>query len=298
MKGWWCVAALGMLSLLPLQAQSDKYPDRLRSDVYFLAGDSLQGRAPGTAGARIAAEWIADRFESLKLHPVMDHTYFQPFIYQESGRDIPAENVLAQTNPGRPCRLMITAHYDHLGRGEQHSREVFPNRIHNGADDNASGTTMLLELANWYMQRDTLPAYNVLFVCFSGHESGLFGSEWFVRHPPFPLDSSMFVLNLDMVGRLDTTQKPPPLYFRAPGNSLWPTGLLPVSLDGLKVVVKKTDQPLDHTAFERLGIPAATFSTGIHDDYHRSTDDADRINYAGMEQVLQYVKHFILRLIH
>lgn len=298
MKGWWCVAVWGILLVQPLSAQSDKFPGNMYSDVYFLAGDSLQGRAPGTNGAQTAAQWIADRFESLKLQPAFDHTYFQPFIYQESGRNVSTENVLAQTNPGQPCRLIIAAHYDHLGRGEHHSREVFPNRIHNGADDNASGTAMLLELAKWCMTKDTLSDLNVLFVCFSGHESGLFGSSFFVEHPPFPLDSSLFVLNLDMVGRLDTTQKPPPLYFRIPEPSHWPSGLLPVSEEKLKVVVKKSDQALDHTAFERLGIPAATFSTGIHDDYHKSTDDADRINYAGMEQVLQYVKHFILELIH
>ncbi|MCA0236751.1 MAG: M28 family peptidase [Bacteroidetes bacterium] len=298
MKGWWCVAVWGILLVQPLSAQSDKFPGNMQSDVYFLAHDSLQGRAPDTDGARIAAQWIADRFQHLQLQPVFDHTYYQPFIYQESGRNIPTENVLAQTNPGRPCRLIIAAHYDHLGRGQHHSREVFPNRIHNGADDNASGTAMLLELAKWCMNTDSLSGYNVLFVCFSGHESGLFGSQLFVQYPPFLLDSSMFVLNLDMVGRLDTTQKPPPLYFRIPENSHWPTWMLPASQEGLNVVVKKTDQLLDHTAFERMGIPAATFSTGIHDDYHKSTDDAERINYAGMEQVLQYVKGFILKLIH
>ena len=297
MKGWWCAGMLGMAWLLPLQAQSDKYPGDMRSDVYFLANDSLQGRAPGTHGAQTAARWIAERFQNLKLQPAFDHTYYQPFIYQESGQQIGTENVLAQTNPNTPCRLIIAAHYDHLGFGEHHSREVFPNRIHNGADDNASGTAMLLELAKWYMKQDTLPGYNVLFVCFSGHEAGLFGSEFFVQHPPFPLDSSMFVLNFDMVGRLDTAQQMPPLYFRVPPESHWPSTMLPVSENGLKVVVKNAEYPLDHTAFERQNIPAATFSTGIHDDYHRSTDDADRINFTGMERILQYVKIFILELI-
>jgi len=292
MKGWMFGIFLAAPALpMPLSAQNDSLLlQGLKTDVFYLASDSLGGRAPGTEGAEKAARWIGTRFETLGLKPFLENTWIQPFTYSEEGRPVQAENLLAQTNPDKPCKLLITAHYDHLGLGNAHSREVFKNVIHNGADDNASGVAMLLALAEQYAKKEKELDYSVLFVCFSGHESGMFGSEYFVQHCGNKLDQAKYVLNLDMVGRLDDAQSPPPLYFRLPEGSLWENDLLPVDVDGLKVVVKNQEMPLDHTPFHKKGMLAATFSTGLHDDYHRSTDDAERINFTGMAQVFFLLK--------
>ena len=277
---------------MPLSAQNDSLLlQGLKTDVFYLASDSLGGRAPGTEGAEKAARWIGKRFETLGLKPFLENTCIQPFTYSEEGRPVQAENLLAQTNPSKPCKLLITAHYDHLGLGNAHSREVFKNVIHNGADDNASGVAMLLALAEQYVQQEKELDYSVLFVCFSGHESGLFGSEYFVQHCGNKLAPVQFVVNLDMVGRLDDAQSPPPLYFRLPEGSQWEKDLLPANAEKLKVVVKNQETPLDHTPFHNKGIRAGTFSTGLHDDYHRSTDDAEKINFTGMEQVFFLLKN-------
>jgi len=294
MKGWMFGIFLVCRAFpMPLSAQNDSLLlQGLKTDVFYLASDSLGGRAPGTEGAEMAARWIGKRFETLGLKPLFENTFIQPFTFSEEGKMIAAENLPAQTNPEKPCKLLISAHYDHLGLGSSHSREVFKNRIHNGADDNASGVAMLLALAERYMQKEKELDYSVLFVCFSGHEAGLFGADFLVQNLGDQLDQVAFVLNLDMVGRLDDAQMPPPLYFRLPEDSHWKTELLPVATEDLKIVVKTIETPLDHTPFHKKGIPAATFSTGLHADYHMSSDDADKINFAGMAQVFFFWKNF------
>jgi Zn-dependent M28 family amino/carboxypeptidase len=292
MKGWIYVFFLFVMLQWPVSAQRDSaLLESLKTDVFFLASDRLEGRAPDTEGGRMAADWIVKRFESIGLQPFIKNTYIQPFSYSEEGRTVHTDNLLAQTNPEKPCKLLITAHYDHLGFGNAHSREVFKNVIHNGADDNASGVALLLALAEWFVQKEKESDYGMLFVCFSGHESGLFGSEFFVQQLAPQLQEVQAVLDLDMVGRLDDAQSPAPLYFRLSEPSSWKEALLPVSTPSLKVVVKPSGAPLDHTAFQKIGLPAATFSTGLHADYHRSTDDAERINYEGMVQVFFLLKN-------
>lgn len=295
MKGWMFVIFLVCRAFpMPLSAQTDSLLlQGLKTDIFYLASDSLGGRAPGTEGAEMAARWIGKRFETLGLKPFIENTFIQPFTFSGEGKMIAAENLLAQTNPEKPCKLLISAHYDHLGLGSSHTREVFKNRIHNGADDNASGVAMLLALAERYMQKEKELDYSILFVCFSGHEAGLFGADFLVQNLGYQLDQVAFVLNLDMVGRLDDAQMPPPLYFRLPEGSHWKTELLPVATENLKIVVKTIETPLDHTPFHKKGIPAATFSTGLHADYHRASDDAEKINYAGMLRIFSFLENFV-----
>ena len=299
MKGW----VYGLLCVLGLivhniAAQSDsKLRQQLMSDVFYLASDSLEGRQPGTPGAEISAQWISNRFETLGLQPLTGDTYTQPFSYSENGNSVNAKNLLAKTSAVKPCKLLIMAHYDHLGRGNDRSREVFKNKIHNGADDNASGVALLLALAESYAKQKDILEYSVAFACLSGHETGLFGADFLVQTLGDSLKSTVrYVVNFDMVGRLDNSQSRPTLFFRLPQESVWSTSLMPVSSDSLKITVKQTDSPLDHTPFSKKGIPAATFSTGIHDDYHRASDDADKINYAGLEQVFYFTQRFIKEL--
>ncbi|KAF2515114.1 M28 family peptidase [Flavobacterium salilacus subsp. salilacus] len=265
---------------------------QLKKDVYYLASDALQGRAPGTQGAELAAEFIVNRFKEVGLKPFLGNSYQEPFTFQEEGNTISTENLFACTNPAKSKKLIITAHYDHLGLKSTHSREIFQNKIHNGADDNASGVALLLALADYFMEHESKFNYNIVFICFSGHESGLFGSADFVNKHKNEIKNTAFVLNFDMVGRLNKQEANPEILFRITDKSSWKEQDIPQSASGLKVRILSEEVTLDHTIFSTLGIPAATLSTGIHDDYHKATDDAAKINFEGIVKIKKYLETY------
>ena len=202
-------------------------------------------------------------------------------------------NVIGYIDNGAATTVILGAHYDHLGYGEDHNSLYTGTtpQIHNGADDNASGTAALIELGK-LLKASKFKGNNYLFISFSGEELGLFGSKYFTDHPAVDLNSANYMINMDMVGRLnDSTHG---LTIGGYGTSpIW--GQLLTEKD--KFFTIKFDSsgtgPSDHTSFYRKDIPVLFFFTGAHSDYHKPTDDANKINYDGELQVVKYIYNVI-----
>jgi hypothetical protein len=285
--------------------------ERIRSDIAYLADDRLEGRATGTAGNDSAASWLARRYTSLGLRPiVLDtsiagcsagsanarcRTFLQRFTARgaelaHAGRPegVRTENVVAMV-PGRDPALagevlVIGAHFDHLGRSTAGALDPDArDAIRNGADDNASGTAAVLELARRFAAR---PARRSVVVAhFTGEELGLLGSQWLVEHSPVPVDSIVAMVNFDMVGRLRNDR----LIVYGTGTA----SELPALLDSANVEPKLRINavadgfgPSDHSSFYAKGIPVLHFFTDLHEDYHRATDDVEKINAEGEARVV------------
>jgi aminopeptidase YwaD len=200
-------------------------------------------------------------------------------------------NIAAYIDNKAAYTVVLGAHYDHLGHGEDgnsmHANAATDKEIHNGADDNASGTAAILALAET-VKKSELKKYNYLFVNFSGEELGLYGSKAFVKD--LGLDSSKiaYMVNLDMVGRLnDSTHA---LTIGGVGTSpAWGEFLAKENKNFKLVIDSSGVGPSDHTSFYHANIPVLFFFTGTHKDYHKPSDDADKINYPGEAQVISYV---------
>ena len=200
--------------------------------------------------------------------------------------------------------IVIGAHYDHLGKGERGSLagQSGQGEIHHGADDNASGTTGLLELARRFAAMKNRVGRRIVFIAFSGEERGLLGSKHYVEHPTFPLDQTSFMLNMDMIGRVEKidddeskTEKDRLVVYG--------TG----TAEGLNTIVSETNRrtnfkllripggtgPSDHDSFYRKKIPVLFFFTGTHRDYHRPSDTADKINYEGLNKVVDLAEDIV-----
>jgi hypothetical protein len=189
---------------------------------------------------------------------------------------------------------VLGAHYDHLGRGEQGGSlyRGHDSLVHNGADDNASGSATLLGLARHYAQ--THPSgpngepFNYLFLWFSGEEEGLLGSAYWVRNPTLPLDKIAYMVNMDMVGRVKDNHLG---VFGTGTASVWPTAIDTMGgWGGLHCTTNRSGiGASDHTSFYLKQIPALFLFSGTHADYHKPTDDWRKLNYDGMAQVAQWV---------
>ena len=187
--------------------------------------------------------------------------------------------------------VVIGAHYDHVGRGGQNSLAPGSNDIHNGADDNASGTVALLELARRFAKaaQTKKPARRIVFMAFTGEELGLLGSARYCREPVFPLEKTVAMLNMDMVGRLKDDNK---LIVYGTGTSpRWVPELEKFNANALKLVYKPEGfGPSDHSSFYAKKIPVLHFFTGEHPDYHRPTDDWDKLNIDGIARVTELIE--------
>lgn len=202
-------------------------------------------------------------------------------------------NVAAYIDNKAPYTVIIGAHYDHLGFGEEGSSLYAgkDKQIHNGADDNASGTAALLDLAT-RIKKSKLRHYNYLFVHFSGEELGLFGSKAFVKELHLDSTTISYMINMDMVGRLnDSTHA---LTVGGVGTSPAWAGFIEKGKKNFKIVIDSSGVgPSDHTSFYHAGIPVLFLFTGIHHDYHKPSDDADKINYVGEALVLNYAYNIV-----
>ena len=200
-------------------------------------------------------------------------------------------NVVGYINNGAASTIICGAHFDHLGYGEDDNSlyRGTVKLVHNGADDNASGTAALIELAK--MLKDSrLRKNNYLFIAFSGEELGLFGSKFYTSHPTADLSQANYMINLDMVGRLNDSTKT--LFVGGYGTSpAWGNVFAAVRSD--PSFTDKFDSsgtgPSDHTSFYLKNIPVLFFFTGVHPDYHRPSDDADKINYTGIYRIVKYI---------
>lgn len=289
------LAALGR----PCGAQSPS-ADRIAADIRYLAADAREGRGVGTAGLDSAAHYIARRFAEAGLRPGSPRGYLQAFAIDASAPAAahagvaggPVANVVALL-PGRGAlaggAVVIGAHYDHLGRGGFGS--LAPDStgvVHNGADDNASGTAAIVEVARLLAGREAPNHRAVVFVAFTAEELGLIGSTHYVGSPARPLDSTVAMLNLDMVGRLRNGRI---AAFGAETAREFPQLVDSLNIAyGLDLAASGDGYGRsDHQSFFAAGVPVLHFFTGSHEDYHRPGDDPEKINVAGIVRIARFV---------
>ncbi len=213
-------------------------------------------------------------------------------------QQVQVSNVMASlegVGPRAEETIVIGAHYDHLGYGDTNSLEPDSQKVHNGADDNASGVAVMLEVARRLVALDHKLPRRVVFVAFTGEERGLLGSAHYTANPPIPLERTIAMLNLDMVGRLRDDK----LVLHGTGTA-GEFDLLIKRLNaqhGFRIVKKPSGfGPSDHTSFYEKKIPVMHFFTGAHPDYHRPSDDAHKLDVAGMRRIASLVADITLAL--
>ncbi|NBC09792.1 MAG: M28 family peptidase [Bacteroidetes bacterium] len=275
---------------------------QLQVDVVYLASDLLEGRETGKKGERMAAEYIAHRYEEIGLSPkAYGGKWYQDFEVQykahphaKETETRTARNVIGYLDNDAEHTVVVGAHYDHLGHGIMGSRHTGDPAVHNGADDNASGVALMLQLAE-QLKAGRAANNNYLFIAFSGEEMGLFGSKYFVNNPTVNLGKVNYMLNMDMVGRLNEEKV---LSVNAAGTSpAWEAVLGDLSIGGIEAVTSESGiGPSDHTSFYLKDIPVLHFFTGQHDDYHKPEDDAELVNYQGLLLTTEYILALIEEL--
>ena len=299
---------LGMTAscfVTPVWAQSTFDAVTLLNDVRTLASDQLGGRLIGTPGADSAAAFLARRFRQVGLRAAPGG-WFQSFTV---GPDAPAaihagiggaigRNVIGVL-PGRDKEqrneiVVVGAHYDHLGLGTFGSLDPdSTGQIHNGADDNASGASALIHVASQLAR--TPPARTVVFIAFSGEEAGLLGSDYYVKHPIFPLTQTYAMVNLDMVGRLRNDRL---LVFGSTTAREFPALLDSLNFEARFDLQSSGDGwgRSDQSSFYGAGRPVLHLFTDLHEDYHRTTDDWEKINADGLGQVANFTARLVRTL--
>lgn len=201
-------------------------------------------------------------------------------------------NVVGYLDNGGAHTIILGAHYDHLGHGEDHN-SLWKGKpeIFNGADDNASGTALVIEMAK-LLKGSKMKNNNYLFICFSGEELGLYGSKYFTENPTIPLASVDYMINCDMVGRLNNSTNT--ITIGGYGTSPAWEKILPEKTKSLNVKFDSSGiGPSDHTSFYLKNIPVLFFFTGSHKDYHMPTDDVDKINFVGEFRIIQYIENIL-----
>lgn len=290
---------------------------RIRADIVYLASDALEGRGTGTPGNDSAAAYLAREYARLGLTKIERATtcpemragvrecvvgrasYLQYFparsvaaAHAGLSGELPTQNVIAM-QPGTDSALrgeyvVIGAHFDHLGRSSFDAMDPdAKDAIRHGADDNASGTAAVLELARRF---HATPARRpIIFVNFSGEELGVLGSEYFVEHSPVPLDSIDAMLNFDMVGRLRNDK----LIVYGVNTAAEMRGIVNSAntVQPLSITAEGDGfGPSDHASFYGKNIPVLQFFTDMHEDYHRATDVSSKINVPGEARVIDYAE--------
>lgn len=310
MKSKYCL--LSLVLALALQTAQAQRQDDMRQAVEYLASQELGGRYPGTAGDTLASEYIAGKLHGLKLKPVVKGEkykgYYNDFTY---GKDVQrtTHNIMAVI-PGTDKRLkheyvVLGSHYDHLGMGGQGSGSRRPDTlgVHPGADDNASGDAVVLQLAR-HFKKARLPR-SIIIAFFGAEEQGLVGSknflEWMKKEDaqrknlPKDIKGIVAMVNLDMVGRM-----------RDHALSVSGTG----TSSGFKALAEQVAEeqnlhvtcvpdgygPSDQASFVAAEIPVLFLTTGGHMEYHTPADVPSTLNYDGMQQTLDYTKELIARL--
>jgi aminopeptidase N len=294
------------IKLVPRKALAEVRPlfdiERMKADIEWLASPGREGRGAGSRGLDAAANYIAERFERLGLAPLTpgargDDRYFQPFsMTGENGQPLPARNVIAVLPGANPAlngqALLVSAHYDHLGFGWPDARAGAKGQLHPGADDNASGVAVMLELAR--LMAHEKPERSVVFAAFAGEEAGLRGARHYVeaaraQDAPIPLSGHIANLNLDTVGRLADgkvtifgtgSARELPFIFMGAGAT---TGV-PVQAAAQDINAS------DNAAFAEAGVPAVQLFASAASDYHRPSDTADKIDTAGLGKVAAILK--------
>lgn len=303
------ILLFGLLLAISSCSPKVRYPielpkQNIAMDIITLSSDDMEGREIGTEGERKAADYIASRFGALGLRPMGDdNTYFQHFSRKKNknphgddsgeGEVVVGKNVIGLIDNKAATTVVIGGHYDHLGYGSEGSLHTGELAIHNGADDNSSGVAGVLFLAE-SIKKAGLKHHNYLFICFSGEEKGLWGSNYFINHS-IDKPSFHYMINMDMIGRLNKERK---LSISGIGTSPHFESII----DGVtspKFSIKKDLSglgPSDHASFYNAGVPVLAFFTGQHSDYHKPTDDFEHINYDGIIDIVQYIYQVVSTL--
>ena len=307
---WVMVLPFYLFSFLPLNAQKQ---DGLRQAVEYLASQELGGRFPATAGDTLASEYIVSQLRGLKLKPVVKGKktgYFQDFTYGKTPEQERTTHNIIAVLPGKDKRLkheyiVVGSHYDHLGLGGKDSGSRRPDTlgVHPGADDNASGDAVVLELAKHF--KKVRSPRSIIFAFFGAEEQGLVGSknflEWMKKDDaqrinlPAEKKDIVAMVNLDMVGRM-----------RDHAMSVSGTGTSSEFKTIVEQVAEQTHLnvsctpdgygPSDHASFVAQEIPVLFLTTGGHMEYHTPDDVPSTLNYDGMQQTLDFSKELISRL--
>lgn len=273
--------------------------ENLRKNLEYLASDQLEGRMSGKKGNVLAAEFVKNQFESFGLKTIY-HKFkikrMNPGPGNEVGDDF-TQNVYAWID-GKDEKLkneiiVIGAHMDHIGYGPSMSRSG-GGKIHPGADDNASGTVALINLAECFSKLKDKNKRTVVFMAFSAEEMGLLGSKFYCDEPLFPLEkpdikSHIFMLNMDMIGYLG--QGKHSVSFRNNNSSVEVDkiiGQLSEKYSFAPNITSRRSGGSDHACFYNKKIPIAFLHTGLHAHYHKPSDTADKINYEGLTSVVKY----------
>lgn len=285
--------------------------------INFLASDELQGREAGFHGSRVTSEYIVSLLQWMEVSPLAD-SYFQPFdayrkerqkkgrlevhpdsiakLKQEVHQKLSMRNVLGMI-PGKNTKeyVIVGAHFDHLGIDPA----LDGDQIYNGADDNASGVSAVLQIARAFLASGQQPERNVIFAFWDGEEKGLLGSKYFVQTCPF-LSQIKGYLNFDMIGRNNKPQQPKQVVY-------FYTAAHPVFGDWLKEDIRKYglqlepdyrawENPIggsDNGSFAKVGIPIIWYHTDGHPDYHQPSDHADRLNW---DKIVEITKASFLNM--
>jgi hypothetical protein len=274
--------------------------NELKSDLYYLASQDLEGRMSGKKGNILAADFIKNKFEKFGLKTFC-HKFsirrLNPGPKNEVGDDFTQNvyGVLEGSDPELKEEIVVVgAHMDHIGYGPSMSRSPKKQMVHPGADDNASGTVALLEIAEAFSVLKGQIKRTVVFQAYSAEEMGLIGSRFYCENPVYPeskpdIKKHIFMLNLDMVGYLGKGY-----YFAgfSQGDSSFDVGKiineLNQSYNFAKTVTSRGSGGSDHASFYNKKIPIAFIHTGGHPNYHTPEDTPDKINYEGLEQITKY----------
>jgi len=259
---------------------------QLQTHIEILADDTFEGREAGSRGGQAAAVYLVKQFQQIGLAGGAEEGKF----YQTFAKN--SRNILALL-PGSDPKLkdeviVVGAHYDHVGYGKRNNSYGPLGYIHNGADDNASGVAGLLELAEALKQLPSAPKRTILIALWDGEEQGMHGSKHWVKEPTVPLKQVKFMINVDMIGRLRENQLEIIGTRTSRGLRKWLSEQNSAAQLNFKFLwALKADS--DHHTFFKQQIPVLMLHTGLHDNYHRPSDDADKINSAGLEQISRYL---------
>lgn len=265
-----------------------------RRHVAALADDALEGRAAGSRGGRAAGAYLVEEFERIGIDPAGNEGGY----YQRFGTMRNVLGMLRGSDPEASQEIVLLgAHYDHVGYGTPANSYGPTGRIHNGADDNASGVAGLLEVAEACTLLPQRPRRTLVFAFWDGEEVNLLGSRHFVRDRPLPLarHSLTFTINLDMIGRLREQRLE--VYGSRSAVGLRRAVVqanLPTSLQ--LAFSWEYSEDSDHFPFLHAGVPTLMFHTGLHDQYHRPSDDTHLVNFSGIEPVAALALEMLLAM--
>ncbi len=250
---------------------------RIHKTVSYLASNKLKGRGTNEKGSIKASNYVAKQFKKLGLEPGNGSSYFQDFTFdRKEHHNLVSRNVIGFLDNGAAKTIIIGAHYDHLGTAALFDGKYPVGQIHNGADDNASGVAGLLELARYFTENGQKEPFNFLFISFGGEEMGLQGSKYFTANPTIPLTNIHFMLNMDMIGRYNE-ERGIGIGGYATAQE-WPAVFKDAQEPGIHYFTDGSGKGAsDHHNFFMSKVPVIFLHTGPHDDYHKPTDDIEKL---------------------